>query len=98
MPSSISPVHRLLAGLPLPRLSQWIRALLLLLPRSWAPETAPYAGIARIDMQDLSVSILQDPDGQDSSLLCGVTVRGSRLYLGSVRNDYVGVYDLLAER
>jgi hypothetical protein len=40
------------------------------------------------------IRILQDPSGKDDGMFTGVTVHDNKLYLGSLKNDYVGGYDL----
>ena len=40
------------------------------------------------------VDLIQDPTGKDIGALTGVTVHDNKLYLGSLENDFVGVYDL----
>ena len=36
--------------------------------------------------------LLQDPTGTDIAALTGVTVHDNKLYLGSLHNDFIGVY------
>jgi hypothetical protein len=38
--------------------------------------------------------ILQDPFGTDIGMITGATVHNDKLYLGSLRNNYIGVYAL----
>ena len=40
------------------------------------------------------VKIIQDPQGKDIAHLTGVTIHQNKLYLGSLENDFIGVYDL----
>jgi len=56
-----------------------------------------YGGVLEINMESNTmqnrVRCVQDPDGTDIGMLTGVTVHDDKLYLGSLRNDYIGVYD-----
>jgi hypothetical protein len=72
---------------------------LLLLPKKATPDAAPYGGFAEIDpgSDDSPPRILrlfQDPDGRDVEFVTGVTEFGGKVYLGSLHNDFVGVYNL----
>lgn len=75
------------------------RALMMLLPRSLAPKVTKYGGVVEIFPEDTKKNgygsrILQDPWGEDITFLTGVTESGGKLYLGSLKNDYIGVYEL----
>ena len=91
--SSIIPVHKLFANVP-DVVDVVLRALLLLLPRNLSPEPVPYGGILEVDPVTKQHRYIQDPTGTDISMLTGVTVHENKLYLGSLRNNYIGVYDL----
>lgn len=66
-----------------------------MLPKEWLPETEPYGGITVIDPETSSyVGLIQDPTGQDIGHITGVTVYDNKLFLGSLSNDFIGVYDL----
>ena len=67
-----------------------------MLPNAMTPEPEPYASIEIIDPETKTyVGIVQDPSGKDISLLTGVTYHDDKLYLGSLRNNFIGVYDLV---
>ena len=93
-PSEVLPAHRILWKIPSP--IDWIvKSLLMLLPKELAPHIDQYGGITVVDGTTGSfVTVLQDPTGQDISKLTGVTVHDNKLYLGSLENDFVGVYTL----
>ena len=69
-----------------------------MLPRTLIPKVQPYGGIVVLDPDKTQsssfVQLLQDPNGKDIGHLTGVTVHNNKLYLGSLQNDFVGVYDL----
>lgn len=93
-PSSVVPANKLLSKIPHP-IDTYIRTLLLALPKSFLPNTVPYGGVTVIDpVSNKYIELLQDPDGSDISLLTGVTVHDNKLYLGSLHNNVIGVYDL----
>jgi Strictosidine synthase len=92
LPSSIVPVHKALSLLP--RWFNWVvRTVLLRVPRQLVPPTQPYAGVLVMDAETGAANLLQDPTGRDVSMLCGVTYHKGKLYLGSVHNNYIAVYD-----
>ncbi len=94
IPSAVVPVHRLLNVLPLP-LNTMIRTLLMMLPRSLAPPAQPFGGVVEIDASSGKTRrFLQDPTAKDIGMLTGVTINDNRLYLGSLENNFIGVYDL----
>jgi hypothetical protein len=93
-PSSVVAAGKLLSKLPHP-LDKYIRTLLLALPKSLLPEVVPYGGVTVIDpVSNKYIELLQDPHGSDISFLTGVTVHDNKLYLGSLHNNVIGVYDL----
>jgi hypothetical protein len=93
-PSSVVLANKILNSLPHP-IDTCIRTLLLILPKTLLPKPAPYAGVTVIDpVSNKYIELLQDPDGSDVSFPTGVTVHSNKLYLGSLNNDVIGVYDL----
>jgi hypothetical protein len=93
-PSLVVPLQKILNKIPHP-IDQWLRNLILMLPKWLAPEITAYGGITVLDAESSKVvQLLQDPDGSDIAYLTGVTVFDNKLYLGSLRNDFVAVYDL----
>lgn len=72
-----------------------LRNMLLLLPKWIAPDVKPYGGIAIIDPERMEyVDVIQDASGQNIRSITGVTLHDDKLYLGSLVNKYIGVYDL----
>jgi sugar lactone lactonase YvrE len=93
-------MHKLWAKLPAAA-SQALRTFLLMVPRTWAPKVVPtYTGVLVVDpsqpydAEKKNFYYIQDPSGEDVVLVAGVTVSPdhSKLYLGSLTNDHVGVY------
>ena len=99
LPTSILPLMKLIAKLPNP-FNMAFRNLLMLLPRTMAPKVVPYGGIVEMDPGKNATSpphqirLLQDPHGKDIGMLTGVTLWDEKLYLGSLHNEFIGVYDL----
>jgi hypothetical protein len=65
-----------------------------MVPRQLVPPTQPYAGVVEINTKTGGSALLQDPTGRDVSMLCGVTYHKGKLYLGSVHNNYIAVYEI----
>ena len=96
MPSSILPIMKLVHALPHP-IDMLVRSILLGLPKRLAPPIKPYGGVAVFDPeieQASPVTFIQDPDGNDVGMITGITVHDNKLYLGSLKNNYIGVYHL----
>ena len=93
MPSSIVPIHKLVDLVP-PFLSPTLRTILLVLPRWAAPRVKKFGGVLQYDTETGETQFLLDPTGKQVSMLTGVRVRGKKLYLGSLTNTFVAVYDL----
>mmetsp|Transcript_15103 Transcript_15103/g.21387 ORF Transcript_15103/g.21387 Transcript_15103/m.21387 type:complete len:428 (+) Transcript_15103:68-1351(+) len=96
--SSIPPVVRFIFSMPHP-IDMILRAFVMMLPKKFLPEVVPYGGIVEISPGDSSTCgqvtrIIQDPTGKDIGLITGVTFHQGKIYLGSLHNDFVGVYDL----
>ena len=91
--SSITPLLVLIRKIPHP-FDRIVRSLVLALPKSLAPPTEKYGGIVEYDPSSGTVELLQDPDGSDIGMLTGVTVHDNKLFLGSLTNDYIGLYNL----
>lgn len=93
-PSAVVPAHKLMWWLPHP-VDIILRTTIMLLPKWMTPKTTPYGGIVVVDPESSSlVDLIQDPTGKEISQLTGVTLHDNKLYLGSLHNDFVGVYDL----
>uniref|UniRef100_A0A7S3Q3Y1 Strictosidine synthase conserved region domain-containing protein n=1 Tax=Chaetoceros debilis TaxID=122233 RepID=A0A7S3Q3Y1_9STRA len=95
MPSPKIPLINILNAVPA-SISMFLRTLLLQLPASAFGAIKPvnYGGVAKIRTRSGDVSILQDPKGEEIGLITGLTVFDKKLYMGSLVNDFVGVYDL----
>jgi sugar lactone lactonase YvrE len=93
MPSAISPVHKLWSMLPA-AVDVFFRTFILTLPRRFAPPVQKYGGVLEVDPSTGAFRYFQDPNGLDIAMLCGVTEHDGKLYLGSLENDYIGVYNL----
>jgi len=95
LPSVVVPIHKVLLAIPHP-IDLILRTLLLMIPKKLAPATKPYSAIMIVDPEDGNkpVQLIQDPTGKDTSMLTGVTIHDNKLYLGSLHNSYIGVYDL----
>ena len=93
--AEVAAVHVVWRSLPYV-FQKFIRTVIMIWPRSWLPEfPSRYTGILVVDpVSGEQQDFIQDPSGQDISLLTGVTVspKQDKLYLGSLHNDYVGVY------
>ena len=93
MPSSIVPLLKIAKAIPHP-FDIAFRSLLLALPKSLAPPTKSYGGVAMFDPEGRDVTFIQDPMGTDVSFLTGVTVHDNKLYLGTLKNNFIAVYSL----
>lgn len=93
VPAKVLPIMTLLYKIP-PPFDRFLRGLLMMLPRWLSPEPEHYGCFAEVDMKTGEVRIFQDPDAQDMMFVTGVTFHDNKLYLGSLKSDVVGVYDL----
>jgi hypothetical protein len=97
MPSAILPIHKLLNAVH-PSLSRYFRIFLSILPRKWTPPVKKFGGILEFNITaapgNAMIRTILDPTGRDLSMLTGVTIHKDKLYLGSLTNPFVGVYDL----
>lgn len=97
MPAPFTPDLKALFTIP-PLLSRFVRSILMLIPRTLAPEAKPYGGVAVVhpgdELSKPSVQqIYQDPTGDDISVITGVTEHDGSVYLGSLHHDFIGVLD-----
>lgn len=93
-PSSVTSVHKFLLKLPHP-LDVIVKTMMFLLPKELLPHIEPYGGITVFDADTSTyIELIQDPTGADIGRLTGVTVFDNKLFLGSLHNDFIGVYDL----
>ncbi|KAL7460057.1 hypothetical protein ACHAXS_000524 [Conticribra weissflogii] len=98
IPSTISPLAGLVFSMP-DFIGKPIRSLLMILPRWMTPNAEPYGGVAEIYPGSATIPpsvkrIFQDPDGRDVNIITGVTEFKGKLYLGSLHENYITVYDL----
>lgn len=93
MPSSVVPIMRLAQKIPHPW-DVFFRTILLALPKYLAPPVKPYGGVAVMSPESGDVSFIQDPNGENLSMLSGVTVHDNKLFIGSLRNRFIVVYEL----
>jgi hypothetical protein len=93
MPSAIVPLLKLAKAIPHP-FDMFFRSFLMSLPKSFSPPLKPYGGLVEFDPEGGELRFIQDPNGDNVGMLTGVTVHDNKLYLGSLRNDYIGVYHL----
>jgi hypothetical protein len=64
-------------------------------PKEWLPKMKVYGGITIVDpATSRYVGLVQDPSGEDISHITGVTVHDNKIFLGSLENNFIGVYDL----
>ena len=93
-PSEVVPAHKILMKLPSP-IDRLVKALLMLVPKELAPHVVPYGGVTIVDGETGTfVGRIEDPYGKDITKITGVTVHSNKLYLGSLENNYIGVYSL----
>jgi sugar lactone lactonase YvrE len=93
MPSAIVPLHHFLNYVPM-QVSQALRNIILLLPKWLAPSVKKFGGMVEVNPNTKEYRLLLDPTGKDISMITGVTVYKNKLYLGSLSNKYIGVYNL----
>jgi hypothetical protein len=94
MPSSIVPIMKLAKLIPHP-FDMIFRSFVMSLPKVMAPPIKLYGGIVVFDPHgNRSVDFIQDPKGTDIGMLTGVTVHDNKLFLGSLKNDFITVYNL----
>ena len=92
--STVIPVAKFIYMLP-EAFQILLRTVLMMLPPNLAPKVKPYASIVTIDAETLQqVSYVQDPRGSDIKTMTGITFHENKLYLGSLHNDYIAVYNL----
>ena len=96
MPSSVTPLVKAVHAISHP-FDMILRSVLMGLPKYLAPKVKPYGGLVVIDVRSKTMNLIQDPTGEDIGHLAGVTKSkfDNKLYLGSLKNGYIGVYDLI---
>ena len=93
MPNPESPIMALVRRIPHP-IDMLLRSLVMGLPKALVPAAKPYGGLLEFDPDDGSTTLIQDPYGKDVKMLTGVAVFDNRLYMGSLYNDHITVYQL----
>lgn len=93
MPSCIIPLAKIINMIPNP-IDKALRNFVMMLPKRMAPKIKPYGGVIEVDPVTKELQYFQDPNAEDIGMIAGVTVWDNKLYLGSLKNNYVGVYDL----
>lgn len=98
IPSPKPPIIVILHKLP-DYASFILRNLLLQFPSNMLRKIKPvrYGGVAVIrdfGKSSAKMEIIQDPMGKEIGLITGLAVFDRRLYMGSLTNDFVGVYEL----
>jgi Strictosidine synthase len=93
MPSAIVAIHKFWNYLPI-KGSQLFRTMLLLMPSWLMPAVKKFGGLVEVDPITKEFRFILDASGKDVSMLTGVTVYKNKLYLGSLKNKYIGVYNL----
>jgi Strictosidine synthase len=89
----LDPIAKFINMIPFP-FDVLVRNQVMALPKWAAPGVKPYGGIMEVDLKTKAVQYFQDPDATDIGHLAGVTVWKNKLYLGSLSNNFVGVYEL----
>ena len=96
IPSSVTALTKKIFQLP-SNLEAFLRTLFLMIPKSLAPPTEPYTAFIEFEMEngkEVISRVVQDPEGVDIRYITGVTENKGRLYLGSLHNNFIGVYAL----
>jgi len=100
IPTPTTPLINFIFSLS-PVIEVHLRTLMMMLPKSLSPKPVPYGGVVEISPgNDASYTshhisrIFQDPMGENIKFITGVTVHKNKLYLASLTNDFIGVYDL----
>ncbi|CAB9525679.1 Adipocyte plasma membrane-associated protein [Seminavis robusta] len=93
VPTPILPIMKVLQVTPHP-VDQFVRGLLLLVPKWLAPPPVDYAGFVELDLKTGEVRTFQDANPTDLDFITGVFVQDDKVYLGSLHSNVVGVYDL----
>jgi len=96
--SAIPPIIKIIYSMPHP-IDMVLRSFIMMIPKRFLPKVVPYGGIVEISPGDSTscgqiTRIIQDPTGKDIGMITGVTVHQEKLYLGSIQNNFIGVYDL----
>eukprot|EP01083_Nonionella_stella_P240665 841148_1 len=98
LPSTCPPIIKFLLSLP-PSVEAWLMTLFMMLPKNLTPKPTRYGGVVEVTRgDDISPSqinrFFQDPKGEHIGFITGVTEHNGKLYLGSLKTNYIGVLDL----
>lgn len=100
LPSSTTPIFRLLYSKFMPRsLEAILKTIFLLLPKSLSPQPSKYACIVEYTNgadfgQGKVLRIFQDPHGEEVNFITGVTIYGRKLYFSSLHHNFIGILDI----
>jgi len=93
LPSSVGLLAKIINRVPHP-IDKVLRNFVMILPKILLPKASAYGGVIEVDPTTKEIQYFQDPTAKDIGMLSGVTVWDNSLYLGSFKNNYIGVYDL----
>lgn len=102
IPSSVLKLAKMWSNLPHP-LDKALRTLAMSVPKWAAPKVVPYGAIVEVNASQTVTKdnpsggyrrLIQDPIALDVGMLNSATFWDDRLYLGSLKNDFIGVYRL----
>lgn len=66
----------------------------LLLHYERQQEATPFAGVMMVNARTGEHEYLLDPDGTDLARLTGITYRDGKLFMGSLKDNYIAEYTL----
>lgn len=100
IPSPVIGLSKLLYRLP-KSVQAGIKTLIMMLPKQLSPKPIRYGGFLEMkvsssgdDRKDVMTRIVQDPTGDAIMAITGVTEHKGKLYLGSLENRFIGIYQL----
>ena len=93
--SSTSSLINRLCNMRPPFISVLLRTMLMMLPKKFVPKVNLFGCIVEINSNENKINrLLQDPTGSDIAWTNSATYYKNKLYIGSLRNNFIGVYDL----
>lgn len=94
MPTTVPDILKMLYKMP-PFIAAVLKSLLMMLPKQISPGPVHYGGVVEFDPYSGKVKrIFQDPKGDEIIGITAVTEHNGKIYLGSLENEFVGVYQL----
>jgi len=99
IPTPVIGLSKLLYKLP-KNIEATIKTFFMMLPKWLSPKPMSYGGFVELKIakndndKDVIQRIVQDPYGEQISFITGVTEHKGKLYLGSLENRYIGIYQL----